>query len=189
MIGAARGAVKERCATGRILRASGPAARAAPDMLHLKDRLAMPTRIRRFSESLPMLLLKAREVAMDYFRPALHAQGITEQQWRVLRALNEVRETSASGLAAECLILAPSITRMLRKLAGSGLVAVRNSTTDRRELRVKLTRKGKRMIDVIGPLSERQYDLIRDRMHPERMALLYELLHDFIARKGESPKP
>jgi homoprotocatechuate degradation regulator HpaR len=149
----------------------------------------MPPRIRRFSESLPMLLLKAREVAMQYFRPGLHAQGITEQQWRVLRALNEVRESSASGLAAECLIRAPSITRMLRKLASNGLVLVRNSQSDRRELRVKLTRKGKRLIDVIGPVSERQYDLIRDRMHPERMAQLYELLHDFIARERAAPKP
>ena len=36
-----------------------------------------------------MLLLRAREKMMERFRPLLTANGLTEQQWRVIRALTE----------------------------------------------------------------------------------------------------
>ena len=41
-------------------------------------------RMRAFSRSLPMALLKAREEVMAGFRPNLRAHAITEQQWRAL---------------------------------------------------------------------------------------------------------
>ena len=37
--------------------------------------------------NLPLLLLQARERVIAQFRPILKAHGLTEQQWRVLRAL------------------------------------------------------------------------------------------------------
>ncbi len=141
--------------------------------------------IRRFSESLPMLLLKARETAMAYFRPSLQEHGLTEQQWRVLRALNEFGEFTAAGLAKECVILAPSITRILRKLAAEDMVDVGRSRVDGRELQVRLTQRGKAVIDKIAPISEVQYGLIRDRLHPDRLEELYRLLHEFVELDGQ----
>ena len=104
------------------------------------------TRIRRSSESLPMLLLRARETVMSRFRPIVHAAGLTEQQFRVLRALNEMGEMTAVGLANECAILAPSMTRILRKLSDEGLITVRRSDADQRERRIKLSAKGARLL-------------------------------------------
>ena len=43
--------------------------------------------MREFSRSLPMSLLRAREAVMRQFRPSLRSHGLTEQQWRILRAL------------------------------------------------------------------------------------------------------
>jgi DNA-binding MarR family transcriptional regulator len=43
--------------------------------------------MREFSRSLPMSLLRAREAVMRQFRPSLREHGLTEQQWRILRAL------------------------------------------------------------------------------------------------------
>src|SRR5208283_3623306 len=43
--------------------------------------------MREFSRSLPMSLLRAREAVMRHFRPSLRRHGLTEQQWRILRAL------------------------------------------------------------------------------------------------------
>ena len=37
--------------------------------------------------NLPLLLLQAREHVIARFRPILNANGITEQQWRIVRAL------------------------------------------------------------------------------------------------------
>ena len=139
-------------------------------------------RIRRFSESLPMLLLRARETAMSHFRPILQAHGVTEQQWRALRALHERGELTAAGLAAECAILAPSMTRIIRYLTSEGLVLSRRSADDQRELRLRISAKGKRLVDRIGPEIEAAYSNIREQMEPEHMAGLYRELARFIER-------
>ena len=136
-------------------------------------------RIRRFSESLPMLLLRAREIAMEQFRPILQAHGITEQQWRALRALKEQGELTAAGLAGECAILAPSMTRIIRRLAADGYVQARRASDDQRALRLRISAKGRRLVDRVGPEIERAYAEIRDRVRPQHMAALYRELRHF----------
>ncbi|MDO9215991.1 MAG: homoprotocatechuate degradation operon regulator HpaR, partial [Lacisediminimonas sp.] len=46
----------------------------------------MPDRVFQ-RRNLPHLLLQAREALMTRFRPFLNANGITEQQWRIIRSL------------------------------------------------------------------------------------------------------
>ena len=138
------------------------------------------TAIRRFSESLPMLLLRARETAMARFRPVLHAHGVTEHQWRALRALHDLGELTAAGLAAECAILAPSMTRILRNLSERDLVLVRRSKRDARELQVRISAKGKRLVRIVGPLVEKEYSKIRERLRPDRLEALYVDLRHLI---------
>jgi homoprotocatechuate degradation regulator HpaR len=136
--------------------------------------------IRRFSESLPMLLLRARETAMARFRPILHAHGITEQQWRALRALNDLGELTAAGLAAECAILAPSMTRILRKLSEQGWVIANRSKNDQRELKVRISAKGQRLVETVGPVVEQEYAKLREQLSPERLEALYADLRNLI---------
>jgi homoprotocatechuate degradation regulator HpaR len=136
--------------------------------------------IRRFSESLPMLLLRARETTMARFRPILHEHGVTEQQWRALRALHDLGELTAAGLAAECSILAPSMTRILRKLSGQQWVTITKSPRDQRELKVRISAKGQQLVDEIGPKVERQYALLREQLRPERLQALYRDLQHLI---------
>jgi hypothetical protein len=45
--------------------------------------------MRPFRRSLPMRLMQAREAVMQRFRPSLRAHGITDQQWRIVRTLEE----------------------------------------------------------------------------------------------------
>lgn len=142
--------------------------------------LELMASLRRFSESLPMLLLRARETAMARFRPILHANGITEQQWRTLRALDDLGELTAAGLASECAILAPSMTRILRKLSQDGFVLVRRSKADQRELEVRISAKGKRLVDRVGPQVEQEYARIRDKLKPDRLETLYRDLNQLI---------
>lgn len=137
-------------------------------------------KLRRFSDSLPMLLLRARETAMARFRPVLHAHGITEQQWRVLRALNDLGELTAAGLASECSILAPSMTRILRRLAARGWVTVQRSKRDQRELAVAISAAGQGFVDRIGPEVEQEYAKLQEQLHPERLAALYASLQHVI---------
>ena len=72
--------------------------------------------MRGFSRSLPMQLLRAREAVMQRFRPMLHQHGVTEQQWRVIRALMEPEATEIGALAASCCVLPASLTRIVDTL-------------------------------------------------------------------------
>lgn len=129
-----------------------------------------------FSHSLPMLLLRGREAVMRYFRPSLHEHGLTEQQWRVLRALNTVREMEVLRLADVTYLLAPSMSRILKDLQRRGLVTRRSDQSDMRRSLVAISDKGVDLIKVLSPYSEKAYALIAQRFGRANYDTLGELL-------------
>ncbi|MEZ5652366.1 MAG: homoprotocatechuate degradation operon regulator HpaR [Burkholderiaceae bacterium] len=96
--------------------------------------------------TLPIALLRAREAVMDRFRPMLRDIGITEQQWRVLRVLNELDHADATLLAKQACILAPSLTRILRTLTELGYVSSERASGDGRRLLLSLTEAGRKFM-------------------------------------------
>ena len=131
-----------------------------------------------FEHSLPMLLLRARESVMDRFRPMLREFGLTEQQWRVIRALAEVDELDASELARASYILAPSLTRILQNLEARRLLTRRRHERDQRRARLSLTRQGRALFQQVRPHSRESYAGIAQALGPERLAELYDLLEE-----------
>lgn len=110
-----------------------------------------------FSHSLPMALLKARESVMARFRPSLRQHDITEQQWRVLRAMASVGEIEVTHLAEMVFLLPPSLSRILKDLTARGLLARRLSQADMRRSLVTLTDEGRALIAKVTPYSEKVY--------------------------------
>ena len=137
--------------------------------------------LRDFEHSLPMELLKAREAAMARFRPMLREHNLTEQQWRVIRALADYERIDASELARRSFLLSPSLTRILRHLEAEGLVKRSADSNDLRRFVFRLTAKGKRVFGKVAPDSERVYRDIEDRFGAGRLDKLYSLLEDFTA--------
>ncbi len=135
--------------------------------------------MRDFRHSLPMELLKAREAAMARFRPLLRDHGLTEQQWRVLRALSEETDIDASKLAEKSFLLAPSLTRILQHLESESLISRERSTNDNRRAVVSLTAKGRRLFKKMAPQSEALYAVIEKEIGKEKIEQLYDLLADF----------
>ncbi len=135
--------------------------------------------LRDFEHSLPMELLKAREAAMPRFRPMLRDHGLTEQQWRVIRALAHYGEIDAGELAQRSFLLAPSLTRILQHLENEGLVNRSAHASDQRRTVLTLTAKGNRLFSAVAPDSAALYENIEASFGPERMAKLYELLEQF----------
>lgn len=123
--------------------------------------------------------MKAREAAMARFRPMLRDHGLTEQQWRVLRALTDCDNIDASELAARSFLLAPSLTRIVQHLESEALISRRQNAADQRKAVVALTAKGRRLFDRIAPHSEALYAQIEKEFGFDRLELLYELLADF----------
>jgi homoprotocatechuate degradation regulator HpaR len=104
-----------------------------------------------FADSLPLWLVRAREAAMTRFRPVLRAHGVTEQQWRVLCTVRDLRETEITALAGRVFLLPPSLSRILRDLEARGLMLRRPSAQDQRRSLVSLTAEGQALIQRVEP--------------------------------------
>ncbi len=143
--------------------------------------------LRDFRHSLPMELLKAREAAMSRFRPMLRRHGLTEQQWRVIRALSEFGRIDAGELAKRSVLLAPSLTRILQHLENKGMVVRSADSADQRRIFVALTARGRRVFGEIAPESESLYSAIEEEFGAERLETLYGLLADFYGTLGDAP--
>lgn len=134
--------------------------------------------MRPFSESLPMALLRSREAVMRLFRPGLRRHGVTEQQWRILRALAHAGSLEVTDLAEATFLLAPSLSRILPDLEKRQLISRRQVDSDLRRSVVSLEPKGLRLIGSHAPYSEQTYAQISRRFGPERVAQLLRLLQD-----------
>jgi homoprotocatechuate degradation regulator HpaR len=145
---------------------SDPATAAADRLLPMRD----------FSRSLPMALLRAREKVMRQFRPVLRAHDLTEQQWRILRALSALGETEVSDLARATCLLGPSLSRILRDLEGRALVRRRAPASDLRRGLLSITPAGLDLIARVAPRSEAIYGEIARRFGADRLDMLQELL-------------
>lgn len=135
--------------------------------------------LRDFEHSLPMELLKARESAMARFRPMLRDHGLTEQQWRVIRALAALESVDAGELARRSFLLAPSLTRILQHLESEKLVTRSADANDQRRAVFKLTSSGKELFSKVAPDSEALYADIECEFGVHKLESLYALLAEF----------
>ena len=138
--------------------------------------------MRPFSQSLPMALLRAREEAMRRFRPLLAANDLTEQQWRVLRALTAADgRLDLTGLAERTALQVPSASRIVANLEGRGLLERGSAEGDQRRASLGLSSSGRNLVRLIAPHSEAAYNRIEEEFGAERLARLLEELADLAA--------
>ena len=135
--------------------------------------------MRDFKHSLPMQLMRAREAAMSRFRPLLRDHGLTEQQWRVIRALVDAGGADIGELARKSCLLAPSLTRILQYLESESLIKRTQNSADNRRVIISLTAKGRRLFNKIAPRLESLYKVIEDEFGIQRLEALYTLLAEF----------
>lgn len=125
-----------------------------------------------------MALLRAREAVMDRFRHWLRDNGLTEQQWRVVRVLAERESLEVSQLAGHSFLLPSSLSRILRSLEDNRLIRRRTVDNDQRRFEVSLTAAGRRLFRQIAPRSEAIYREIENAFGETRLQELYVLLSD-----------
>ena len=113
----------------------------------------------QYDQSLTIALLRARDAVTALFREHVAAAGLTLQQWRVIRALAGGHELDTTTLSHRCIILPPSLSRILRFLATEQLVE-NVPTSDRRQRVVRLTEKGQALFDRTWVTSQEKYAAI-----------------------------
>ncbi len=126
-----------------------------------------------------MALLRARELTMGYFRPLLNEHGLTEQQWRVIRVLQEYGELEFHELSRVAWIQPPSLTGILTRLERAALVRRTRSASDQRRLHLSLSRAGLRRFETISGEAEQRYGQIERQLGRAKLKELMKILREF----------
>ena len=121
---------------------------------------------------------------MDEFRPHLRELGVTEQQWRVLRALSGGHEWRINELAAHTCISMPSLSRIVPAMVYKQWLTRRADQADGRSSRIRLSEQGQALIDSGAARSEAIYADIARRFGRERTEQLYGLLDELAGCLG-----
>ena len=129
-----------------------------------------------YDQSLTIALLRARNAVTALFREHVAAAGLTLQQWRVIRALAGGHQVDTTTLSDRCVILPPSLSRILRFLATEQLVE-NVPTSDRRQRVVRLTGKGQAMFDRTWVTSQEKYAAIEAAFGADETRQLVDTLN------------
>jgi len=134
--------------------------------------------------NLPQLLLQSREALMQRFRPMLKAHGVTEQQWRIVRALLEEGELEPRQLCERCLISSPSITGVLMRMEEAGLIERARMDHDQRRVKVTLTAAARKLGKSVTPAIEMQYQELEEMVGVQSLQQVYDVLDTLLQRLG-----
>lgn len=136
--------------------------------------------------NLPLLLLQARERVIAHFRPALNAAGVTEQQWRIVRALLELGPLEPRQIVVLCAISSPSLAGVLARMEDVGLVTRTRLDHDQRRLQVALTAKSRALARKLAPQIDAIYQDIEARIGRGFTQEFYRTLDRLIATLDET---
>lgn len=137
--------------------------------------------------NLPQLMLQSREALMARFRPLLNRHGVTEQQWRIVRALLERGPLEPRQLCALCQISSPSIVGVLQRMEEAGLVARERMQEDQRRILVSATARSRELGRRMLPEVERRYAEIERLVGARTLQQAYEVLDTLLAALGAGP--
>jgi homoprotocatechuate degradation regulator HpaR len=137
------------------------------------------------NRNLPQLFLKARESLMANFRRILNHFGLTDQQWRIVRALAEHGQLEPRELCDLCQILSPSMAGMLTRMEELALIERNRVSGDQRRVLVRLAPKGEQLVSEIAPLIDQQYRQIEAVVGAQVLDELFTSLETFVDKQGD----
>ncbi|MEZ5870446.1 MAG: homoprotocatechuate degradation operon regulator HpaR [Nitratireductor sp.] len=135
------------------------------------------------SRSLPIALLRAREAVMGPVRDMLQKSNVSEQQWRVLRVIEESGEIEQTAIAKAACLQLPSLTRILRNMEKEGYVTRRTDKDDRRKSMVSISGSGRQLIADHAAQNAEIFGRLEGLYGREKLDQLLDLLEELRALK------
>ena len=137
--------------------------------------------------NLPLLLLQAREQVIARFRPILNEHGITEQQWRIVRALIDTGPLEPREIGELCRISSPSLAGVLSRMEELGYVRRKRLEHDQRRQRVSLTPRSRSLSARMAPQIEATYRDLESVIGTEFSTRFYRALDELIGALSTHP--
>jgi len=132
--------------------------------------------------NLPLLLLQARERVIAHFRPVLNANGITEQQWRIVRLLLETGPLQPHQIGELCSLSSPSLAGVLARMEHLGFVRRKRLPDDQRRVSVSLTARSRALAARMAPLIEAVYTHLEELLGAQFTVQLHRALDEVVAK-------
>ena len=132
--------------------------------------------------NLPLLLLHARESVIAHFRPLLNEHGVTEQQWRIVRALLEKGPLEPRQIVSLCRISSPSLAGVLARMDELGLVTRERLDHDQRRVLVTPTARSRSLAASMAPRVEAVYAAMEASLGAAFVENIYAQLDTLVSR-------
>jgi DNA-binding MarR family transcriptional regulator len=146
------------------------------------SRVPVPRRSAPLAHRGVVSLLRTVDVVRRFLAQVVEAQGITLQQFNVLRILRGAERAGATDglptldLAERMVERAPGITRLLDRLEAKALVVRRRCPHDRRQVLCRIAPGGLRLLDRLeGPMKQADADCL-GMLTPAQLRALTALL-------------
>jgi DNA-binding MarR family transcriptional regulator len=109
---------------------------------------------------------------------ALTPFGVNIAQFSLLRTIQYMQPVSLTDLGRIAQLERSTVGRNVKVLERLGLVTSGRSTEDQREAMVTLTKQGEKLLTDSSPVWDACQQKIEDRLGPERIAILRNILAD-----------
>lgn len=130
------------------------------------------------------LLARASKEVSAQFHVRLKTHGLQVPQWRVLASLSDGDGMTVGELAARALQRQPTMTKIIDRMAGMGLVERRPDSADRRKVRIFITPDGQRRVDAaLRDAKDHEQEVLADYT-PDEAARLKAMLRALVDRNG-----
>ncbi|MEU9830093.1 MarR family transcriptional regulator [Streptosporangium sp. NPDC048047] len=139
--------------------------------------------------SLAYLLSRAERSVNRGLSAAVTAEGVTVEQWRILRALADGRGHSMGDLAEAVLMPHPTLTKAIDRLIDRSLVYRGHDPADRRRVAVFLADRGAELLGRVEGGVAGHHRLIEAAYGTERTERLMRDLAGLVGALEEDDRP
>ena len=130
----------------------------------------------KFLDSLPMILSRTLDGVMPVYRALFQEHAITDQQWRVMRALWEQKHLTSKQISEITLLPSPSLVGILDRLEKKGFVGRLRSIEDRRLVYIVPTQAGRKLQELMLPKIEQIHNRFMHQVTPDEWGELNRIL-------------
>ena len=147
-------------------------------MSPLQDEIKQTKPFRTLHQEAQLNMVRTANLLSDAFEQMLKPHGITGTQYNVLRILRgaEPDGLCRNEVSQRLLNRMPDATRLLDRMEEAGLVTRERSTSDRRLVTTRITKKGRQIVDSLDESADEQHEKALGHMSEQQLRTLIKLL-------------
>jgi DNA-binding MarR family transcriptional regulator len=145
--------------------------------IDLRTELQQRKPFKSVHEEAHLNVLRTSAMLSDSFELLMKPYGVSQTQYNVLRILRgaEPGGLCRNELRDRLITRMPDVTRLLDRMEEMGLVVRARELEDRRMVRTRLTRAGRKLVDELDPVVEEEHRRLLGHLSRAQLRSLIEL--------------